>query len=63
MFFSLSAIKCIAFASAAGRLRTCTGAAFASFNKYAAHFLNSDYVGTVPKEAPYTGTDKFSKHT
>jgi hypothetical protein len=62
MFFSLSAIKCIAFASAAGRLRTCTGAAFASFKKYATHFLNSHCVGTEPKEAPHTGTDNFSKH-
>ena len=39
------------FASTAGGLRTCTGAAFASFKKYASHFLNSDFVGTEPKPA------------
>ncbi|MEO6128808.1 MAG: hypothetical protein ABIP30_10715 [Ferruginibacter sp.] len=59
----MNSFSIAAFASTAGGLRTCTGAAFTSFKKYATHFLNSDYVGTEPKEAPYTGTDKFSKLT
>ena len=32
--------------------RTLFGAAFASFKKYAAHFLNSACGGTEPNEAP-----------
>jgi hypothetical protein len=59
--YSFDSFSIVVFASTAGRLRTCTGAAFASFKKYATHFLNSDCVGTEPKEAPYTCTDKFSK--
>ena len=45
------------FASSAGGLRTCDDAAFASFKKYASHFLNPDCIGTEPKEAanPVTG--------
>ena len=33
-------------------LRTCAGAAFASFEKYAAHFSNPAFGMTEPKEAP-----------
>ena len=43
-------------------LRTCAGAAFASFEKYAAHFSNPDFVGTEPNEAPYAGTGVKAKH-
>ena len=55
----ITTFNLVAFASAAGRLRNCTAAAFASFKKYAAHFLNSDCVGTEPKDAAYAVTDKF----
>jgi hypothetical protein len=51
MPISHSAIKFLAFASTAGRLRTCSAAAFASFKKYAAHFLNPAFGMTEPKEA------------
>ena len=54
-------IKSVAFASTAGGLRTCVGALFASFKKFASHFLNPDYVGTEPNNAPYTGTDKMDQ--
>ena len=47
------------FASTPAGLRTCVGALFASFKKYAAHFLNPDFVGTEPNNAPYTGTGKL----
>jgi hypothetical protein len=40
------------FASTAGGLRTCDGAAFASLEKYAAHFSNHACCVTEPKEAP-----------
>ena len=43
-------------------LRTCDGALFASFKKYAAHFLNSDFVGTEPKNAAYAVTGKNASH-
>ena len=46
-------------ASTAGGLRNCNGAAFDSFKKYAAHFLNR-LRRTEAKEAPYAVTgDKF----
>ena len=47
----------VSFAQAAW-LRPCNDAAFASLKKYAAHFFNSDFVGTEPKEASYARTDK-----
>jgi hypothetical protein len=37
----------------AGGLRYCTAAAFASLKKYAAHFFNSGFAETEPKEAAY----------
>jgi hypothetical protein len=49
------------FASTAGGLRTCTGAAFASLKKFASHFFNSSFGGTEPKEAPYAGTGDSAK--
>jgi hypothetical protein len=39
--------------------RACTGAAFASFKKFALHFLNTACGVTEPKEAPYAGTGKI----
>ena len=42
-------------------LRTCDGAAFASFEKYAAHFSNHAFGMTEPKEAPYPGTCENAK--
>ena len=42
-------------------LRNCNAAAFASFKKYAAHFLNTDCVGTEPKDAAYAVTVLNSK--
>gem|GEM_PF-4298121 len=48
----VSAFEFVAFASTAGGLRTFFGAAFASFKKYAAHFLNSAFGETEPNEAP-----------
>jgi len=49
--------QCVAFASTAGRLRNWNAASFASFKKYASHFLNPDFIVTEPKEAanPVTG--------
>jgi|GEM_PF-5581560 len=41
--------------------RTCAGAVFGSFKKYAVHFLNSAFGGTEPNKAPYTGIDKFKR--
>jgi len=58
----LRSIKLVAFASTAGGLRTCAGAAFASFEKYAAHFSNPACGVTEPKEAPYTGTGGDAKN-
>jgi len=43
-------------------LRTCAGALFASFKKYASHFLNPAYGVTEPNNAPYTGTGENSSH-
>ncbi|MEO6550726.1 MAG: hypothetical protein ABIN94_22160 [Ferruginibacter sp.] len=45
------------FASPAGGLRNRNVAVFASLKKYAAHFFNSDFIGTEPKKAtnPVTG--------
>jgi hypothetical protein len=37
----------------AGRPRCCTAAAFAPLKKYAAHFFNSAFGTTEPKEAAY----------
>jgi len=37
----------------AGGPRCCTAAAFASLKKYAAHFFNSAFGVTEPKEAAY----------
>ena len=45
-----------AFASPAGGLRNCNAAAFASFKKFAAHFLNLAFGETDPKEAAYAVT-------
>jgi hypothetical protein len=59
---SVSSFKLIDFASAAGP--DCyrdAGAAFASFEKYAAHFSNHAFGMTEPKEAPYTGTGENAK--
>jgi hypothetical protein len=39
-----------------GGLRNCDTAPFASFKKYASHFLNPDFVGTEPKDAAYAVT-------
>ena len=47
-------------ASTAGGLRNCNGAAFDSFKKYAAHFLNR-LRRTEPKEAPYAVTGDKSE--
>jgi hypothetical protein len=38
--------------------RGCNGAAFASFKKFAAHFLNNACGVTEPKEAPHSATGK-----
>ncbi len=43
-------------------VRNCNGATFASFKKYASHFLNPDFVGTEPKEAPNAVTGENSKN-
>ena len=42
----------VAYASTAGGQRNCNGADFASFKKYASHFLNLALGETEPKEAP-----------
>ena len=55
--FIRSTFKFITFASPAGGLRNCNAAVFASFKKYAAHFLNTDFVGTEPKNAANAVTD------
>jgi hypothetical protein len=44
------------FASSAGGLRNCNAAAFASFKKIAAYFLNPACGVTEPKEAAYAVT-------
>jgi len=43
-------------------LRNCTAAAFASFKKFATHFLNADFVVTEPNEAAYAVTGFNSRH-
>jgi hypothetical protein len=43
-------------------LRNCNAAPFASFKKFASHFLNADFVGTEPKDAAYAVTGFNSKH-
>jgi hypothetical protein len=53
----VTSFKFHVFASTAGGLRTCAGALFASFKKYAAHFLNHAFGVTEPNNAPNTGTD------
>jgi hypothetical protein len=52
----LAILNLLLFASTAGGLRTCDDAPFASFKKYASHFLNPAFGVTEPKEASYTGT-------
>ena len=37
----------------------CTGAPLRRLKKFAAHFFNSDFVGTRRKDAPYAGTDRI----
>ncbi len=59
--YSLSPFKFIAFASTAGGLRTCDDTPFASFKKYATHFLNLACGVTEPKEVSYTGTGENLK--
>ena len=59
---SLALLKFAAFASTAGGLRTCAGAAFGSFEKQASHFSNHACGVTEPKEAPYTGTGENPKY-
>ena len=48
----------------AGGPRYCTAAAFASLKKYAAHFFNSGFAETEPKEAAHAvagvNSDKYS---
>ena len=56
IFFTF--FKLVAFASTAGGLRTCAGALFASFEKYASHFSNHAFGVTEPNNAPNTGTDR-----
>jgi len=43
-------------------LRNCNAADFASFKKYAAHFLNSGFAATEPKQAAYAVTGLNSVH-
>jgi len=45
----------------AGGPRCCTAAAFASLKKYAAHFFNSAFGGTEPKEAAHAAAGVNSK--
>jgi hypothetical protein len=54
--------KLVAFASTAGGLRSWNAAAFSPLKKYAAHFFNSDCVGTGEKEAAYPATVFNSKN-
>jgi hypothetical protein len=46
------------FASTAGGLRYWNGAVFASFKKFASHFLNPAFGVTEPKKAPNPVTGK-----
>jgi len=50
------------FASPAGGLRNCNGAALAPFKKICFRiFLNTDFVVTEPKDAPYAITGVSAK--
>ncbi len=57
LLFFVSYNKLVGFASTADRLRNWNAAVFASFKKYAPHFLNHAFGVTEPKNAanPVTG--------
>jgi hypothetical protein len=51
----------VAFASTAGGLRNWNAAAFSTLKKYASHFFNPAFGGTVEKEAAYPVTGESKK--
>ena len=55
-FIHWVSFRILTFASSAGGLHNCNTAAFASFKKFAAHFLNPAFAVTDPKEAAYAVT-------